>query len=163
MATTPDLEPPPASSALHRLGIPHEVFRHAGQVSSLEQAARERGQREEQVVRSILFRLGEARFVMVLVAGPAQISWKKLREHLAQSRLSMASAGEVLRVTGYEIGAVSPFGLSNPLPVLIDAGVLGEELISIGSGAPKIAIVMRSVDVKRALPDAQLCQLRGDP
>src|SRR5574337_790017 len=127
---------PPVSLALEQLGIPHRVFRHPGQVASLEQAARERGQRPEQVVRSILFRLGEGEYLMALVAGPAQISWKRLRQHLGQSRLTMASEDEVLAVTGYRVGTVSPFGLPRPLKVLIDPGVLMEEEVSIGSGLP---------------------------
>lgn len=74
----------------------------------MEQAARERGQRPEQVVRSILFRTGKDEYLLALVAGAAQISWKALRAYLGQSRLTMAKEDEVLRVTGYPIGAVGP-------------------------------------------------------
>jgi Cys-tRNA(Pro)/Cys-tRNA(Cys) deacylase len=70
---------PPVSLALEKLNIPHRIFTHPGPVNSLEQAARERGQRPEQVVRSILFRTGEDEYLMALVTGPAQISWKALR------------------------------------------------------------------------------------
>ncbi len=108
------IDKPPASLALEKLGIPHKVFSHSGQVNSLEQAARERDQRPEQVVRSILFRLSEGEFIMALAAGPAQISWKRLRQHLGQSRLTMASEDEVLAVTGYRIGTVSPFRTAAP-------------------------------------------------
>src|SRR5512141_1787365 len=94
---------PPASIALESLGIPHQVFKHDGPVESLEQAARERGQRAQQVVRSILFRLGVDDFAMALVAGPAQISWKKLRAYMGQSRLTMATEADVLAVTGYRV------------------------------------------------------------
>jgi Cys-tRNA(Pro) deacylase len=150
---------PSVSLALEKLGIPHRVFRHPGQVTSLEQAARERGQRREQVVRSILFRLGEGEYLMALVAGPAQISWKRLRQHLGQSRLTMANEDEVLAVTGYRVGTVSPFGLPRPLKVLIDPGILKEEEISIGSGMRNTGIILRSADLRRALKDAEVVQL----
>jgi Cys-tRNA(Pro) deacylase len=150
---------PSVSLALEKLGIPHRVFRHPGQVASLEQAARERGQRREQVVRSILFRLGEGEYLMALVAGPAQISWKRLRQHLGQSRLTMANEDEVLAVTGYRVGTVSPFGLPRPLKVLIDPGILKEEEISIGSGMRNTGIILRSADLRRALKDAEVVQL----
>ena len=61
---------PPASLALDQLGIEHRIFLHEGSVTSFEQAARERGQRPEQVVRSILFQVRPEEFVMVLMAGP---------------------------------------------------------------------------------------------
>lgn len=155
-------EKPPASIALESLGIPHQVFKHIGKVDSLEQAARERGQKPEQVVRSILFRLGEAEFAMALVAGPGQISWKKLRQHMGQSRLTMASEDEVLSVTGYRVGAVSPFGIPLPLRVLVDPSVLGEQEVSLGSGVRGTAIVMRPSDLMRALGDPEVVDLIGD-
>ncbi len=153
------MENPPASIALEALGIPHQVFRHAGPVKSLEQAAQERGQQPEQVVRSILFRLGEDQYLMALVAGPAQISWKKLRKHVGQSRLTMASEDEVLSVTGYRIGAVSPFGTARPLRILVDPGLLREQEVSLGSGVRGVAIVMKSGDLIRALKDAEVTEL----
>ncbi len=119
----------------------------------------ERDQRPDQVVRSILFRLGEDQYLMALVAGPAQISWKKLRRHLGQSRLTMASEEEVLDVTGYRIGAVSPFVLSRPLRILVDPGVLAEPEVSLGSGVRGIAIIMKSADLMRALKDAETVSL----
>ena len=150
---------PPVSLELEKLGIPHRIFRHVGKVTSLEQAARERGQRPEQIVRSILFRTGEDEYLMVLVAGPAQISWKALRTYLGQSRLTMASEAEVLAVTGYPIGAVSPFGTARSLRVLVDASVFAEEEVSIGSGIRGTTIILKSEDLKRALGEVETVKL----
>ncbi len=150
---------PPVSLALEKLGIAHTVFYHSGQVHSLEQAAQERHQRLEQVVRSILFRLSVDEYVMVLVAGPKQISWKALRKQVGQSRLTMASEDEVLTVTGYCIGTVSPFGLPRPLRILIDESVLKKDEISIGSGMRGVAVIMKSADLRRALSEAEIVSL----
>jgi Cys-tRNA(Pro) deacylase len=151
--------PPPVSLALEKLGITHRVFRHPGPVDSLEQAARERGQRPEQVVRSILFRTGEDEYLMALVAGPAQIFWKALRGYLGQSRLTMANGEEVLAVTGYPIGAVSPFGTTRSLRVLVDPGVFNEEEISIGSGIRGTTVILKSNDLRRALGNFEIVEL----
>lgn len=145
--------------ALKAMGIDHRVFRHPGVVTSLEQAASERGQRPGQVVRSIVFRLGEDEFLMALVAGPSQISWKRLRQHLGRSRVTMASEGEVLEQTGYRIGTVSPFGLPKPMRVVIDPGVLKETEVSIGSGMRNTGIILDSAELGRALPEAEIVPL----
>ncbi len=152
-------EKPPVSIALEELGVPHKIFRHEKSVTSFEQAASDRGQKPEQVVRSILFRIADDEFVMALVAGPAQISWKVLRKHLGRSRISMATEDEVLAVTGYRIGTVGPFGLPNQLKVLIDASVMREEEISIGSGMRNTAIILKSADLRHALKDAGVVSL----
>ncbi len=150
---------PPVSLALEDIKIPHTTFIHPGPVRSLEQAAHERGQLPEQIVRSILFRVGEGEYVMALVAGPRQISWKALRSHLGRSRLTMADKDEVLQVTGYPIGAVSPFGTARDLRILVDPSIFAEEEISIGSGVRGTTIIMKSVDLKRALGEVEMVEL----
>jgi prolyl-tRNA editing enzyme YbaK/EbsC (Cys-tRNA(Pro) deacylase) len=157
------MEIPPASIALERMGVPHTLFHHQGSVESFEQAARERNQRPAQVVRSLLFRVREDEFALVLAAGPGQISWKVLRKVLGRSRISLATEDEVLAVTGYRIGTVSPFGLATRVRVLIEAGVLKEEEISIGSGIRNIAIIMKSAELRHALGEAEVVELLPTP
>jgi prolyl-tRNA editing enzyme YbaK/EbsC (Cys-tRNA(Pro) deacylase) len=65
----------------------------------------------------------------------------------------------VFAVTGYRIGTVGPFGLPNPLKVLIDASVMREEEISIGSGMRNTAIILKSADLHHALKDADVVSL----
>jgi Cys-tRNA(Pro)/Cys-tRNA(Cys) deacylase len=146
----------PVTKHLQQLDIPYRVFVHPGPIRSLEQAAAERGQVPEQVVRSILFRLHEDEFVMALVAGPRQISWKTLRRYIGQSRLTMAKDNEVLAVTGYVTGAVSPFGLPTPLRMLVDTSLQEQEEVSIGSGVRGTTVILRTDDLLRALPDAEI-------
>ena len=155
-------EQPPVAQALTELQIPHRVFIHTGEVNSLQQAAAERGQQPEQVVRSLLFRIAEGEFAMVLIAGPAQVSWKALRKHFAQSRLTTATEEEVLAVTGYTRGAVAPFGLRQPVRVLIDEGLLAQDVISLGSGVRGSAIILTVADLRRALPDAEVGNFQGE-
>ena len=147
---------PPVSQYLSELGIPHRVFRHPGPIHSLEQAARERGQQPEQVVRSILFRIGQGEYVMVLAAGPAQVSWPALRSYLGLSRLTMASEEEVLEATGYQTGAVSPFGLPRLIRILVDRKLLLQEEVSIGSGVRGTTVILRVDDLMKTLGDVEV-------
>ena len=150
---------PPASIALDDLGIPHRIFRHETPVDSFEQAASDRNQRPEQVIRSILFQVRPDEFVMVLMAGREQVDWRKLRQLVGRSRLRMATEDEVVEVTGFHVGTVSPFGIKRQVRVLIDASVLREEEVSIGSGIRNIAIVLKSADLRRALGKAEIISL----
>jgi Cys-tRNA(Pro) deacylase len=145
----------PVGRDLDARGVPFREFRHPGPVFSLEQAAAERNQRPEQVVRSLLFRLAQDEYVMALVAGPRQVDWKALRRHVGQSRLTTATADEVRAVTGYEIGAVSPFGLPRPMRVLLDESVTRETEVSIGSGERGVTVILSTADLLRALGDVE--------
>lgn len=150
---------PPASIALENLGIPHRVFKHESPVDSFEQAASDRNQLPEQVVRSILFQVRPEEFVMVLIAGREQVDWKRLRRLLGRSRVRMATEDEVLEVTGYQVGTVSPFGMKRLVKVLLDVSVLEEEEISTGSGVRNTAIILKSADLKRALGEIDIVML----
>ena len=143
----------PVTQTLDALNIPYRLFQHPSEVTSLEQAAQERGQQPEQVIRSIVFRLAQDQYVMVLMAGAQQISWQALRKYLGVSRMTMANAEELLAATGYDIGAVSPFGLSRPMRILADTRVFTPDEISIGSGVRGVAVILRSTDLRRALGD----------
>jgi len=153
------MTPPPVSQALTDMGIPHRVFRHPGPVESLEQAAAERGQQPEQIIRSILFRLSADEFVMALMAGPQQIDWKTLRHYLGEKRLTMASEEEVRRVTGYERGAVAPFGLPQPLRILANESIYAYEEMSLGSGERSVTIILHRDDLRRALGEVEMVDL----
>ena len=150
---------PPVSLALEKLNVPHWVFRHETPVDSLEKAASDRGQRPSQIVRTILFRVTEEDFALALVAGPGQISWKLLRKILGRSRITMATEEEVLAVTGYRPGTVGPFGLLKPVRMLIEANLLKEEEVSIGSGMRDTAVILKSADLQRALGNVDVVDL----
>jgi prolyl-tRNA editing enzyme YbaK/EbsC (Cys-tRNA(Pro) deacylase) len=71
----------------------------------------------------------------------------------------MATEEEVLAVTGYRVGTVTPFGLPRPLRVLVDARVLKEAEVSIGSGIRNTAIILSSADLRRALGKVEIADL----
>jgi len=141
----------PVTQALEALGVPYHLHVHGGEVRSLAQAARERGLLPGQVVRSLVFRMESGEFVLVLAAGPARVSWRQLRRRLGVSRVTTASSGEVLEVTGYMPGAVSPFGLRRPIRILADRGLLAHDALSIGAGIRNAGIVLRRQDLERTL------------
>ena len=146
----------PAARALERLNVPYRLFRHPGPVESLEQAAAERNQLPDQIVRSIVFRVGKDDYLMVLIAGQRQVAWPVLRKHLGQSRLTMATEAEVLENAGAERGGVSPLGLPRPMRTLADASVFAQKEISLGSGVRGTTVIMASADLRRVLVDAEI-------
>jgi prolyl-tRNA editing enzyme YbaK/EbsC (Cys-tRNA(Pro) deacylase) len=66
----------------------------------------------------------------------------------------------VLTVTGYERGAVSPFGLPYPLRILVDASLLDQEEVSIGSGERGVTVILHTNDLMKALDSAEVGQFR---
>jgi Cys-tRNA(Pro) deacylase len=141
----------PVTRALDEAQVPYTLHLHDHPIASLEQAARERGLRPAQVVRSLVFRGEDGTFLMVLAPGPGKVSWPRLRRYLGVTRLTTASPEEVERVTGYPPGAVSPLGLPTPLRILADRSLVEEQVVSIGAGVRHAGVVLDSGDLVRLI------------
>jgi len=87
------------------------------------------------LLRTIVVRRGADDYLFVLVPGGRRFDWPKLRTHLDVSRLSLPDADEAREVTGYERGAITPFGAKRAWPVITDAAALDHDLVAIGGGA----------------------------
>jgi Cys-tRNA(Pro) deacylase len=137
--------------ALDQMGLDYRLHEHETQLRSLEQAAQERGLEPEQIVRSLLFRVEDGSYVLVLMPGPEQVAWPKLRHFLGVSRLTTADTKEVEAITGFPPGAVSPFGLSRPVRILADERIKQQETISMGAGIRNAGIIMARRDLTDTL------------
>ncbi len=146
----------PAARPLDLLGIHYRLFEHPRPPELFEEAALQRGQSPGQIIRSIVFRLAGGQFIMVLVAGPGQVSWKRIRAALGVSRISMASEAEVLAATGFVRGAVTPLGMLHPMHILADEFVFVPTEISIGSGVRGVAVILKSTDLQSALDQIEI-------
>lgn len=138
-----------AIDALNAAGITYRVIRHAA-VGSLAEAARARGVEIPDVVKTIVVRRGDDDFLFVLVPGDRVISWPKLRTLLGVSRLSMPDAATAKAATGYERGTITPFGSTNPWPVIADERLRGR-VITLGAGEPGVAVALDADEAVRAI------------
>ena len=128
----------------------HDVARTTP-ARSAEESAELQGIRLEQLVRTIVVRRGANDYVFVLVPGGRHIDWPKLRAHLGVNRLSLPDQDEALEATGYERGAITPFGARVAWPVVADAAMLAMEKVAIGGGARGVNVHMEPNDLIAAL------------
>jgi Cys-tRNA(Pro)/Cys-tRNA(Cys) deacylase len=124
----------PALEALAGSGIAYEVVR-TRPAGSAEESAELQGIPLAALVRTLVVRRAEDDYLFVLVPGGRRFDWPKLRAHLGVKRLSMPDAEEARAVTGYERGAITPFGAQRAWPVIVDASAMEHEVIAIGGGA----------------------------
>jgi Cys-tRNA(Pro) deacylase len=142
-ASDPDT---PALRALDGSGLPFRVVR-TERARSAEESAAFQGIDLEALLRTIVVRRGAEDYVFVLVPGGREIDWRKLRAHLGVSRLSLPDADEAKAATGYERGAITPFGSTSAWPVIADAGVPGTDPVAIGGGAHGVNLHLAGADL----------------
>jgi Cys-tRNA(Pro)/Cys-tRNA(Cys) deacylase len=136
----------PALGALAGSGLSHRVVR-TRIVSGPEESAELQGIPLGALLRTIVVRRGEDDYLFLLIPGGRRMDWPKLRAHLGVSRLSLPDADEAKAVTGYERGAITPFGAMRAWPVIADASVLEPEVVAIGGGARGVNLHLRSRDL----------------
>jgi Cys-tRNA(Pro) deacylase len=124
----------PATRAIAAAGLDARVVR-TRVPSSAEESAALQGIDVERLVRTIVIRRAADQYVFVLVPGGRQIDWKKLRTALGERRLSLPDADEARGATGYERGAITPFGSVTAWPVVADATIRTLGTVAIGAGA----------------------------
>ncbi len=125
---------PAGARAAEVAGLAFEVVR-TDRPTSAEESAALQGIDLEQLLRTIVIRRGADDYVFVLMPGGSQIDWPKLRSYLGVKRLSLPDAEEAKAATGYERGAITPFGATHAWPVIADATIEDRALVAIGAGA----------------------------
>jgi Cys-tRNA(Pro)/Cys-tRNA(Cys) deacylase len=140
----------PALRALAGSGVAYAVVRTVP-ARSAEESAQLQGIDLESLLRTIVVRRGADDYVFVLVPAGRRFDWSKLRAHLGVSRLSLPDQEEAKAVTGYERGAITPFGAVRAWPVIADASVAGLGRIAIGGGARGVNLHLAPVDLVAAL------------
>jgi prolyl-tRNA editing enzyme YbaK/EbsC (Cys-tRNA(Pro) deacylase) len=75
-----------------------------------------------------------------------------VRRRLGAKKASFAPMDDAVALSGMEYGGITPIGLPEGWPVLVDAAVLDRDLVVIGSGLRRSKI---------ALPSAALADLPG--
>lgn len=140
----------PALRALAAMGIAHEVTR-TSRSGSVEEAAEKRGVAVSALLKTLVVRRAEDDYLFVLVPGDRGIDWAKLRGYLGVRRISLPDAAEALEVTGYERGTITPYGATKAWPVVADASIPADGLVSIGGGHHGVSVKIAARDLIASL------------
>ena len=87
------------------------------------------------IVKSLLFKVGDG-FILCLVSGDQRCSLNKLKKILNEKDVSMAQEEDVKRITGYNIGGVSPVGHLTSVKIYIDSNLKRFNKVFAAAGHP---------------------------
>lgn len=101
----------------------------------------------EVTVKTLVVQLSKKGYLVVLMPGSKTISFKKLARLRGVKRAAMINSGMAERLTGYLVGGISPFGIKQRLPVVIDAGLLAFDKVAINGGKRGVMLIMAPSDI----------------
>lgn len=149
----------PATDVLDEAGVTYRVVEY-GKVASAEEAAEARGIALSDLVKTLVVRVDEGSYVLVLIPGDGGLDYKKLRTLLSIRRLTLPSPEEAKAATGYVRGTITPFGAGG-WPVVMDRRLAGRPQLSLGSGTHGVALHLSAADV-RAVTGATVADVSRD-
>jgi prolyl-tRNA editing enzyme YbaK/EbsC (Cys-tRNA(Pro) deacylase) len=129
---------------------------------TVEAAATALGVHPAQIIKSLLFLIkqpdGALEPLLVITNGTDRVDYPVLARFAGTSRRSIriASADQVEALTGFEVGAVPPFGHRQPLPTLLDQSVLEQEVIYGGGGTSHALMRVTVAELRRVLAGAAI-------
>lgn len=82
---------------------------------------------------------------------------RSVRKEMGVRKCSFASFEEAEALTGMMSGGVTPFDLPPEVPILIDARIVGQELMWLGGGSRSLKIGVKADDLAR-LPNARVVE-----
>ena len=143
-----DLAPPHLRAFLRRHGVEAEFIAPGVPMPTVPAAAAAIGVPETQILKTLLFASG-SRYVVAIANGSGRVNRALLAEASGLDRPRAASPDIVAEVTGYPAGGVSPLGLPENLPVIVDIRVAKVPLAYGGGGREDLLLRVATADVIR--------------
>jgi len=115
---------------------------------TVETAAQAVGTSPDQIIKSILF-LVDSHPVLAIACGFSNIQRRVIADFygVGKKKVKLADSDTVLQVSGYEVGAMPPFGHRQRLNTVIDRRVLDIPSAYAGGGAENVLLQLKPQDI----------------
>jgi prolyl-tRNA editing enzyme YbaK/EbsC (Cys-tRNA(Pro) deacylase) len=115
---------------------------------TVETAAQAVGTGPDQIIKSILF-LVDSHPVLAIACGLSNIQRRVIADFygVGKKKVKLADSDTVLQVSGYEVGAMPPFGHRQRLNTVIDRRVLDLPSAYAGGGAENVLVQIKPQDI----------------
>ena len=156
MAASPSIAR--VQDALRAAGLSNEVRELPDSTRSSAEAAAALGCSVAQIAKSVVFRSGSGRPVLVVASGANRVDERKV-EALLGDRLLRADADYVRERTGFAIGGVAPIAHATPPHVFLDEDLFAFDRVYAAAGTPFAVFALTPAELE-ALTGGRRADLR---
>ena len=145
---------------LEALELNFTVKPHSQPVYTSEAAARERGVRLSQIVKTMLLMDRKQKMVVAVLPGDKKLDLKKIKKHMGVKDLRFLDRETIEQRLGLVAGAIAPIAeLFGDIPVLVDPAVFQEDVVDISSGDPRAGLELTRENLKILLKDCNVTKI----
>jgi Cys-tRNA(Pro)/Cys-tRNA(Cys) deacylase len=139
-----------AAQVLDTAGISYEIREFQEEELGAEEAARKLQIPLAQVFKTLVVRGDRTGVLLACLPGTTTLSLKTLARVSGNRKVEMVEKDEILRLTGYIRGGVSPLGGKKAYPVYLDETALAQPMVSVSAGMRGMQIFLKPEDLHRA-------------
>lgn len=114
-----------------QFGIEDRIREFEVSSATVELAAKALGCEEERIAKSLSFKIGEDKCILVVTAGDGRIDNKKYKQTF-KTKAKMLSRDEVEEKIGHGVGGVCPFAINDDVDVYLDVSLKRFETVFSG-------------------------------
>ena len=153
-----------AARMLDRAGIHYELREYEVDENDLSapHVAAAIGMPAEQVFKTLVARGDRTGVLMACIPANTELDLKALATASGNKKAELVAVKEVLPLTGYIRGGVSPVGTRKPYPLYLDETAELWDIVSVSAGLRGCQMLLAPADLVRAT-DAQLCAIANWP
>jgi prolyl-tRNA editing enzyme YbaK/EbsC (Cys-tRNA(Pro) deacylase) len=163
--SSPGLSPASLEEFNRGAGVRAELLTLDDPTPTVETAARAVHAPADAIVKSLLFLVeqagGQPQPVLAVLCGSARVDRRAIAGEfgVSRKRVRLAAADEVAAISGYEVGAMPPFGHRQPLATLVDSAVLEQPVVYAGGGSEHTLMRLAPDEILR-VSGAKVIRLR---
>lgn len=160
MSDSNDQVPASVRAAMEASGVKFEIMDCDPDLADTADFCAHYGHAMEDSANAILVKskTGEEKFVACVLLATTRLDVNKtVRKKLGARKVSFADPDETKRITGMELGGVTPPGLPADLPLWVDARVMERPFIILGAGT-RSAKIKVGPDYFLSLPQAEVVE-----
>jgi Cys-tRNA(Pro) deacylase len=148
----PDYPITPAVRALRAADVEFEplIYRYVEHGGTSVSSA-ELGWPEHAVIKTLVMQRDDKQGIVVLMHGDCEVSVRNLARMIGARTVTPCQPKDAERLTGYQVGGISPFGTKTKMPVYIESTILELPRIAINGGKRGFLISIAPNDVARVL------------
>jgi Cys-tRNA(Pro)/Cys-tRNA(Cys) deacylase len=135
---------------LDRASVPYTVREFQEERFGAEDAAEKLGLPLDQVFKTLVVRGDRTGVILACLPGSTTLSLKALARASGNKQVELVETEDILRLTGYIRGGVSPLGGKRAYPVYVDRSGLEQPLVSVSAGMRGMQLLLTPQDLIRA-------------
>ncbi len=106
---------------------------------------------EHAVIKTLAMNPSAGKPFLVLMHGDCEVSTKNLARALDVKSVEPCDVVDAERITGYQVGGISPFGTRRPLSVYVEQSILALDRLYINGGKQGFLVEITPGDLSKAL------------